>query len=290
MRVKYQTRTVTKTFSTNGGTPQEKAAFFQDIANALIDMGAPLDADTYIDLGGSAGISFAGEGKNVVSGAASLFMPYYEQEENDNLVFDVMLYGRNELAFANYTYAATINYGFTNNKKVIVTIHAVKSGDSFFFGIIPATGDPNGGCISFAITPMKRLSDPSVSLGYAMVEGAAVGGPDTLAYGSFSRTLPFVEGFNYMNGMFNFTGAGYKAAFPESDTGKIPLVPYFAGIEDIYYDKVYVSPLGRGSTEEKAFETDKGTFLIAGGYNTDFTQVMHNTFAFDITEAVNTAQ
>ena len=290
MRVKYQTRTVTKTFSTNGGTIPENAAFIQDIANALIDMGAPLDADTYIDLGGEPCISFVGEGKNVGSGAAGILMPYYQQEENNSLVFDVILYGRNELTFANSIYVATINYGFTNNKNAIVTIHAVKSGDSFFFGIIPATGDPNGGCISFAITPMKRLSDPSVNLGYAIVEGAATTGPDQLVGGSFSKTLPFVEGFNYMNGMFNFTGAGYKAAFPESDTGKIPLVPYFAGIEDIYYDKVYVSPLGRGSTEEKAIETDKGTFLIAGQHGTDFTQVLHNTFAFDITEAVNTAQ
>ena len=137
---------------------------------------------------------------------------------------------------------------------------------------------------------MKRLSDPSVSLGYAIVEGSDVEGPDPWVGGAFSRTLPFVEGFNYVTGMLNFTGAGYKTAFPETDTGKIPLVPYFAGIEDIYYDKVYVSPLGRGSTEEKAFETDKGTFLIAGRYGTDFTQVLHNTFAFDITEAVNTAQ
>ena len=292
MRVNYKTRTVSRTFSTVGGTAEEASAFLLDIVNTMIDMGAPLDADTLIDLGdGAVCVSFAGEGDIVVSGAAGILFEAGEADDTDEMAFAVILYGRNDTVyFDNYTFTTQIAYGFTDAREAGVAIHALKSGDSFFFGFIPVTGRLNEGGISFAITPMKRLSDPSVSLGYAMVEGAVIGGPDQLAAGMFNRTLPFVEGFNYYGGMYNFTGAGYKMAFPETDTGKIPLVPYFAGIEDIYYDKVYVSPLGRSRAEEKAFETDKGTFLIAGGYGTDFTQVLHNTFAFDITEAVNSAQ
>ena len=293
MRVKYQTRIVSKQFSTDGGTGAEKTAFIQNIVNALIDMGAPLDADTFTDMGGgSAAVSFAGEGTIFLFGAASIFFETYTKSGSNALSIGIWGYGRNNVdtVLGNYVFFEELIYGYTNMKEATVAIHAVKSGDSFFFGFIPPTGNLYGGCISYALTPMRRLSDPSVSLGYALVEGNIPGGPDMSIGGMFNRTLPFVEGFNYRDGFFNFTTTGYAYAFPETDTGKIPLVPYFAGIEDIYYDKVYVCPMKRGIMEEKAFETDKGTFLIGGIHGVDHTAMGYNNFAFDITEAVNTAQ
>ena len=293
MRVKYQKRIVSKTFSTAGGTDEEKTAFIQDIVNALIDMGAPLDADTFTDLGrGSASVSFAGEGTVLPLGAASILFEAYTEGSLDEWFVGILGFGRSiaNTVTGNFAYCEDVICGYTDKKEARVCIHAVKSGDSFFFGFIPITGDPYGGCISYALTPMRRLSDPPVSLGYALVEGAIPGGPDMNIGGMFNRTLPFVEGFNYRDGFFNFTTPGYAYAFPETDTGKIPLVPYFAGIEDIYYDKVYVCPMKRGIAEEKAFETDKGTFLIGGIHGVDHTTMGYNNFAFDITEAVNTAQ
>lgn len=288
MRVKYKTRTVGKTFSTNGGTSAEIVSFFRDVANALIDMGAPLDAEFFYAYDNNLTASFIGETWIEEGGAGISFVV---TKDSTDIYMSLEYYGRNgSNSWSNRYWSKSVLIGSTSSKNVQVSIHAVKSGDSFFFGFIPIDGDDSEACIDFALTLMRRLSDPSVILGYAMVEGANTGGPDEMAGGYFNRTLPFVEGFNYMEGMLNFTSAGYINAFPETDTGKIPLVPYFAGIEDIYYDKVYVSPMRRGNLEEKAFETDKGTFLIAGGYGTDFTTAWHNTFAFDITEAVNTAQ
>lgn len=291
MRVKYQTRTISKTFSTNGGTAAEMTAFFRDIANALIDMGAPLNAELSCEYSGALSVPLIGEACGEMGGA-SFYMEPYANEGSTDIYMSLDVYGRNDPdIWGNHYYAEDVLIGGTNSKNFQISIHAVKSGDSFFFGFIPAGGSTGNGCISYAITPMRRLSDPSVSLGYAVVEGVAThGGTDMFAGGMFNRTLPFVEGFNYNNGMFNFTSTGYAHAFPETDTGKIPLVPYFAGIEDIYYDKVYVSPMLRGMMEEKAFETDKGTFLIGGSYGVDHTQACYNTFAFDITEAVNSAQ
>lgn len=290
MRVKYQTRTVSKTFSTIGGTNDEWSAFARDIANALIEMGAPLNIDTYEGYTGEHWISFIGE-VNAGNGGACMAW-YVETVESGEIKMELQAYGRDHtLSWENGTHLnSNTIVGSITGENASVTIHAVKSGDSFFFGFLPGDSNSFNGCIAIAITPMRRLSDPSVNLGYAIVEGASPSGPDEFIGGTICRTLPYIEGFNYAGGMFNFTTPGYAHAFPEVDTGKIPLIPYYAGIEDIYYDKVYISPMKRGKNEEKAFETDKGVFLIGGEPGVDHTQEFYNTLAFDITEAVESAQ
>ena len=293
MRVKYQTRIVRKQFSTDGGTSSERIAFFRDVANALVDMGAPLNAEIFVEDTNGLDAPLIGENYGELGGAA-VYITTHAQQGSTDLYMKLECYGRNNVMnndWSNMFFGHPIKIGETNSKEAAIVIHAVKSGDSFFFGFVPSDGDSMyNACISCALTPMRRLSDPPVSLGYALVEGAIPGGPDAYVGGMLNRTLPFVEGFNYMNGMYNFTTTGCANAFPETDTGKIPLVPYFAGIEDIYYDKVYVCPMKRGIAEEKAFETDKGTFLIGGIHGVDHTTMGYNNFAFDITEAVNTAQ
>lgn len=279
MRVKYATEVIWKEFSVPRGTPEEWQAFLEGIVDALYEMGAPLDLDKgevssdwfeVVLTGGSAAIG------------GELFF------EGETITLDVGMYGMSDNG-DNYAWSKTRTVGGTGGAGVC--IHAVKSGDSLFFGLMGIEeGGISDGCITYAITPMRRLSDPSVNLGYAIVEGASPGGPDEFIGGTINRTLPYIEGFNYNGGMFNFTTSGYAHAFPEVDTGKIPLIPYYAGIEDIYYDKVYISPMKRGKNEEKAFETDKGVFLIGGEPGVDHTQMRYNTLAFDITEAVESAQ
>lgn len=279
MRVKYKNKIISKGFSVPGGTDAERKAFLQEIMDVLYEMGAPLDLD-------NSEVAYSYFEVELTEGTAAIGAEL--RTKDDMLNLDVGMFGNSPLG-DNSAWSNTITVGDASG--AVVCIHAVKSGDSFFFGFLGLESDnPYNGCITYAITPMRRLSDPSVNLGYAIVEGASTGGPDEFVGGTIHRTLPYIEGFNYAGGRFNFTTPGYAHAFPEVDTGKIPLIPYYAGIEDIYYDKVYISPMKRGKNEEKAFETDKGVFLIGGEPGVDHTQMHYNTLAFDITEAVESAQ
>lgn len=279
MRVKYQTRMINKTFSTNGGTQEERDAFASSIITALFEMGAPLAED----------------GLNKSKPGAALLKDTVNQEainirvtsdESNHVKIGIMAgsMGMQENVFWYFTDTVICPSGSKNAK---VTIHAVKSGDSFFFGFLPHDANPSNACINYAITPMRKLSDPSVSLGYAFLVGTTPTGNSP--YASLFRTLPCIDGFNYNNSMYNVIHADFVFKYPEVETGKIPLIPYYAGIEDIYYDRVYVSPMYRGTAEEKAFETDKGVFLISGETGIDWTR-RFCMLAFDITEAVNSTQ
>ena len=279
MRVKYQTRTLSITFSTNGGTQGEREVFASNIITALFEMGAPLDEDGLNKL--TPGTAFLKDTVNreaIAIAAAS--------DTSNNITIGLM--GFNMVMSENFfQYLTTTVICPSNSKNAKVTIHAVKSGDSFFFGFLPHDDNPSNACINYAITPMRKLSDPSVSLGYAFLVGTTppVNSPNAILF----RTLPCIDGFNYRGGYFNMVPADYAFKYPEVETGKIPLIPYCAGIEDIYYDRVYVSPMCRGTAEEKAFETDKGVFLISGETGTDWGRNFC-MLAFDITEAVNSAQ
>lgn len=281
MRVKYQKRIVSKTFSTNGGTSDERGAFVADIITALYEMGAPFAADGLNSP--SAGMAFlkdtGANGENFSIGLASdgsgdikIVSTYFAMSMQENF----------------FSYSPDTTICPANSKNAKITIHAVKSGDSFFFGFLPYDSNAYNACINYAITPMRKLSDPSVSLGYAVLSGVTPA--QNMPFAMLYRALPCIDGYNYQNGRMNMAPAEYVVRYPEVETGKIPLVPYFAGIEDIYYDKVYGSPMRRGTVEEKAFETDKGVFLISGEACTDWGIMFYCTLAFDITEAVNTAQ
>lgn len=279
MRVKYQTRTLSKTFSTNGGTQEEKDAFSGSIITALFEMGAPLAED----------------GLNKIQSGVALLKDTVNHEvigirvnsdSSNNVKIGIM--GISMVMQENvFRYNTTTVICPSGSKNAQVTIHAVKSGDSFFFGFLPHDANPSNACINYAITPMRKLSDPSVSLGYAILVGTTP--PCDSPHALLFRTLPCIDGFNYDNVMYNMVPADYAFKYPEVETGKIPLIPYYAGIEDIYYDRVYVSTMFRGTAEEKAFETDKGVFLIGGEAGTDWTREFC-MLAFDITEAVNSAQ
>lgn len=284
MRVKYQTRVVRKTFSTNGGTESERVQFMKDILLALADMGAPLNLEDVVIFDNQVGASFLGESNSIENGPAACMFLIDNSGSGTSRLFYLSGCGADP-EFSNYFDSCTeISYGTSTSKNASVIIHAVKSGDSFFFGFLPYNNNPSEGCINYAITPMRRLSDPSVSLGYALLQGATISDAPAAFIG---RTLPYIEGFNYNDGFYN-QYFSYPTFFcPEVDTGKIPLIPHYAGVEDIYYDRVYLSPMRRGYTEEKAFETNMGVFLISGELPID---VPCCTFAFDITEAVNSAQ
>ena len=280
MSGKYQTRTISKTFSSNGGNGTEHMAFLRSIVEALIDMGAPLNANDINENSnsGAVGVTFLGEASLNDGGA---FMSIY----STGVAFVVEGYGRNGIMTnANrFTSVDTYAYAKSTSQNARIDIHAVKSGDSFYFGFCINGNDY--ATINFAITPMKRLSAPSVSIGYALVAGTAVSGGMPVVL----RTLPHIDGFNYDNGYYNGQPQPYAYIYPAVDSGKIVLTPFCAGIEDVYYDKVYVSPMRRGyENVEKAFSTDTGTFLISGFGDMDWTIMgfEYCQLAFDITDAV----
>ena len=288
MRARHQVRIIEKQFSTPGGTQNERFELIESIVDTLIEMGAPLDKNLFLVAGNGVCVSFAGENDILPNGSAGLFLA---SKEDNGFYLLAYAYGRTGPLYGNYyadsegylLFASTANF-------VSLSIHAVKSGDSFFYGFRPiGTGDSNYACICHAITPMKRLSDPNANLGYASVSGVFYGGPDQFIGGVINRTLPYIEGFDYKGGMYNFTTAGYSHSFPEPDTGNIYLIPYFSGFEDIYYDKVYISPVRRSETDEKAFETDRGVFLVGAinGYHYPADFGGYNALAFDITDAIN---
>lgn len=279
MRVKYENKIISKEFSIPGGTEKEQEAFLSDFLDALYEMGAPIDLEYSVIGGANFGAMLTGHSVTI---AGELGF------DGETLTLDLRMYGNSD---EGDNYACSNIRPVGDASSAAVCIHAVKSGDSLFFGLMGGESEYiSDGCITYAITPMRRLSDPSVNLGYAIVEATMAGGPDSFIDARITRTLPYVAGFNYKGGMLNVVNPGYASAFPEVDTGKIPLIPYYAGIEDIYYDKVYISPMKRGKHEEKAFETDKGVFLIGGEPGIDHTQRLYNTLAFDITEAVESAQ
>lgn len=291
MRVKYQTRTITTPVSDSTWvTEEEYESFFTAIINALADMGAPLNLDDIEHEGGISAVSLIGSKFNVLGGGSGLW--FYGYSGRGKYYFEFGCNGESP-DFENYFYTADVNIGTDNNNQLAVTIHAVKSGDSFFFGFIPAVWNQNGACISLAITPMRRLSDPTADLGYAIVSSTSVFNVGTYEeVGEIEKTLPYIEGFSYYDGWYNYFNALRVNAFPEVDTGKIPMIPLYAGVEDIYYENVYISPMRRGPDEEKAFETDKGVFLICGSVHTDDNGNLINLeaqtelcqLAFDITE------
>lgn len=289
MRVKYQTRIISKTASTNGGSTAERLSFYEDIINALIDMGAPLNPNDIINDGRNVGASFLGEGASFMDGGAGLmFTDLTEGMTNHtNRDFYITMIGKDPNSYSNYV-LGTINYKFgtSSSKNFSIAIHAIKSGNSFYFGFDDITTiGPSAACINYAITPMRRLSNPSTNLGYAIVSNITNSSNNIEFY--IGKTLPYVEGFNYGNGAWNGNSPNGLNAFPEVSTGKISLIPLYAGIEDFYYENIYSSPMVRNPVEEKAFETDKGVFLIGGEMNIDYTYAYYCPLAFDITEAVN---
>lgn len=291
MRVGYQQRYVVQTTTVTGGTGAEKLAFVKAILNTLIEMGAPLQAIP--DSEHAEGDVYAGYAGFLPDGTMSFegngFPANYIQfsiENNNNFCCYVRgLDGYGENCFIVET------KDFCGATDCLVTdIHAIKSGDSFFFGFshpeAKSENDALRGCISYAITPMRRLSDPSVNVGWSMVYGPTYidGAPPM-----YLKTLPYVSGLAYGYDVYNDDSVILSSILPEADTGKIPLIPFFSGINDIYYENVYLSTIPRDGNNEKAFETDRGVFLVGSALEPGLSRHYCN-FAFDITEAVRSAE
>lgn len=282
MRVKYQTRVVDASISVNSGTPSQWGDFWEDVILALIDMGAPLDPNAIIKDGTYVAVAYLGS-EHPFDGGSGIGL-YKDNDDSGNATMCVEGTGSDPETYSNYVSVGEVIAGWAGNGYADVVIHAVKSGDSFFFGFSRSDESRSAPCINYAITQMRRLSDPSTSMGYALVCGFF-----QTKYGGVyaGRALPYIAGVNYWSGERGYISSKDVYDYPEVETGKIPLIPLYAGIEDVYYDKVYLSPMRRNTEEEKAFETDKGVFLISGHYGTDWSNKNYCMFAFDITEAVN---
>lgn len=289
MRVKYMTAPISGTFSVNGGSTSDKENLARTILMTLAAMGAPLNTDALNVSSGSGWAEvyscFLGEDLNGALMPANMMISI--EVISSNIVLGVAGFGRgsegDNYFYSNSNIAPSI--GTTGSKSYALTIHAVKSDDSFYFGFVPQSAPAGAGCINYAITPMTRLANPNENVGYALVAGALFSSQNYSAMAF--KTRPYIEGMNYYNGWFNQSIMPDTGSFPEVSTGKIPLVPFFSGCEDIYYKNIYVTPVSRDSLEEKAFETDKGVFLIAGDVNQDYTGSGFCQLAFDITEAAN---
>ena len=297
MRVKYNSYTFEPYMSVAGGTSNEWLSVLFSIFQYLYMNGAPIDLDTietelYSSSTTSAGgaymsARFIGEDTDPENyDVASLSLAIYA---SDYVYLEVSASGRNPRQ-DNYMYGNRIIIGSISNRSFDVTVHTIKSGNSFYFGFGFDSGD---GCISTAITPMRSLSDPTKELGYGVISGIYYSyyGPSTPAV---YRTLPEEAGYNYDKGQCTFIYAPPITIYPEVSSGKIPLVPLFTGIGDSYYEGVYLTPMRSGGQEEEAFETDAGIFLISNGYSMDYdeqkinwTELPFCQLAFDITESQN---
>lgn len=291
MRVKFNSTTIRKEFSVAGGTEAEWTDFFASVINTLIGMGAPLNPSTIYTYPVGGACSFSDETVLVPDGGAGFNIGWntYGTSSNITVGFDVSGYGKDSTGgFGN---AFHINEYFSFGKKnslysVGVTVHSIKSGDSFYFGFMP-DGVPSATAnINFAITKMRRLSDPTAEVGYAMLSGVAWPSGVNMSTPPMWKTVQYVEGLNYDNGYYNAHQSFFVGSMPEVDTGKILLMPVYSGLEDVYYENVYLSAVQFDGSSEKAFETDKGAFLISVGNSGYGIQEMC-TMVFDITDALS---
>lgn len=301
MRVKYEQSTFNMHPSVAGGTSANWADFLCNILGWLKRIGAPINVDTvaiskFSDSTTAKGIAsvtvrFDGEDTDPDSWwLGSLYLRVYETTYDNTVYLETRawMYDPHEEL---YIYTNNVPLGAANSTDIYwVTAQGLKSGNSFYFGF-----GKWGGFINCAITPVRRLSDPTAEVGYGLVAGSYMSVDGTYY---MSKTVPYVDGFNY--GVFH-TSLGWPYmpdifVYPEVETGKIPLMPLFAGVEDLYYENVYITPMRSNGQEVKAFETDKGTFLISNTYMSDSDDNLINwtehgccQLAFDITEAMNSA-
>lgn len=298
MRVNYQFRYVNSYYSEGGGgTAAHRLEFLQQIVDDLIEMGAPLNPQyTFTNTVEGSNyaaiwVPFSGYVPTEPYSGPGLSFEFEPTSTSDSDLFlSLEATGDYDEETENYFYSPSYFVGKFNSSNwgAGISIHAIKSGDSFFFGLT-TYGEA---CINYAITPMRRMSNPDANLGYGVVLGCCdvvEDAPMPVSWGN--KIVPIVEGKNY------YANYSYPNSFimpeitflPETITGKIPMIPLHANVEDVYYEKVYITPMRRTLTEEKAFETDGGVFLI-GGENEDWTEVSICQLAFDITDAVNNAE
>ena len=282
MRVRYNSAYVSQTLSGTVATDSESYEFMNRVIHKLYEMGAPIVRESITAFPGGGLASFEGQTTETFNGGAGIY--FYHNGNNNTFCYDgcgEQYVGEGEYPgnyFKSYN-TISIQQG---NKQIGIYIHSLRCEDCFYFGFGSA---PNTACISSGIVPMVRMSETNKSLGYAMVE--TTHSIDGQTFWMFN-TKPWVEGAYYGNSSYNAIFAQCTWAFPETDTGKIPLIPMYSGFEDIYYKNVYISPMTRGNAEEKAFETDKGVFLIAcnSGNGINWSTMPFTQLAFDITESV----
>ena len=324
MNVKYFEQTFYFYPSVKGGTGKDWSQFLSNIVGWLMSVGAPFNPDS-VDTGDY-------NTSTTAAGRANVYMnfigePLYENDEEyidigylpagfnmsvnpptedtSHVEFDFWAYGRSD-PYANGpgSYVSDwIDLGAKTNGYFAVTGRAIKSGDSFYFGFKSVNSPSqfnvmrNGAFMNFAITPMRRLSNPSAEdLGYAAVKAPVLFWEGMVPFAFYNATLPLMIGRNlYPHGDLSYyIITPHIGSYPEIESGKIPLVPIFAGFEDIYYENIYFTPMRSDGIEEKAFETDKGIFLIGNSIEYDYNDALVNhmdwpycQLAFDITEAVN---
>ena len=298
MRVKYKETNIILNTNVAGGTGAQWASFLSELVDFLILNGAPLEnvevmgyEESTTEMG-TAGIlmTFSGESANEEDEPACL--EFFIEMDNNRVYLAILGYGRKGDAIYN-----RIDLGATTRKYFSFPVHAIKSENSFYFGFRNYESNKNG-FINCAITPMRRLSNPNENVGYALVMGVAYNEiSDYLNIGMACRTMPYIEGYNYApyDEPIIYTVIPEIFLYPEVETGKIPLMPFFTGCEDIYYENVYLTPMRNNGVEEKAFETDKGVFLISNMdmYHDDTIEVVNWTempycqLAFDITGSLS---
>lgn len=282
MRVRYNSAYVYQSLAGTTPTDNESYEFMNKVIYKLYEMGAPIIRESITAFPGGGNVSFEGQTTEISNGGAGI---YFYHNGNDNTFTYTGIgeqYPKDGEASGNYFNSLNKLSLKQGTKEIGIYIHSLRCEDCFYFGFGSA---PNTACISSGIVPMVRMSETNKSLGYAMVETTQ--SADGQSFWVFN-TKPWIEGANYGNGSKRGIYAQFTWAFPETDTGKIPLIPLYSGFEDIYYKNVYISPMIRDNAEEKAFETDKGVFLIAcnSGAGMNWSTMPFTQLAFDITESI----
>lgn len=258
MGIKLDTTYITRTASTEGGDAEFWTECGIAILTKLHELGMPIDlSQMQTDPSGFpfAGAPFIGESysEDIYETGGFGFSPMYLWLTGGN-----MIYGESRDSFPIFTESHDL-YSETG-KTYQFTIKSGKFKDTFVFKI--------DNFPPIIITPVRSLSNPDKNYGY---RGIVV--PAVISVGSsFSgiellggKILPKVKNYDYSKFVFPYSMA-YEVSslsiLPEVDSGKILTTPFFTGVEDTYYQDLYLTNLSHSQPMAKAFETDQGTFLV----------------------------
>lgn len=269
MGVKINYDTISK-YPNGQTTPEFWAQCAEDILRCLYQRGLPIDINT-IEVFSEAGVGYAigyfqGEESIEELEEGSQICLQFSQHDNDNWSLDLyFINGFNEASSGNYYFYPLSRWDTysPSSQSYYFYIRSYSAGSSFIFEL--------NGFEPVIVTPLRSLSKPNNRYGYAMVSAISPGffgfhNDDSPSF-SYFKSYPLLKDYNYneshISQFFPFSVDSIPTKMlPERSTGKIITIPVFTGIEDIYYQDVYLTNLAHTEGMAKAYETDQGVLLV----------------------------
>lgn len=162
--------------------------------------------------------------------------------------------------------------------EVEITLRWIKSGESWFFGFVPAGySASNNAWVNMACVPVRKASNPEQIVDYAIVFQTA---------NNLSKAF-----YQYTTSNVDYTKATVtrdivSKLLPQNTENTLMLLPVLMNVQDYYFDHVYISNVVGSTAQETTIETNQGTFLIAQGYGHSV-NANYPSYLFEITDIVN---